>query len=95
MYSHNSSIKVHGKLLVRPITPSPLQNMMHTTPLPPFRICPKIREERQESTDMEIDVCECSIDLHSITSMYNVSLHKYYLLKSIETELHEGINGQF
>ena len=85
MYSHNTSVKVHGKSLVRPVIASPLRNTVHTMRLPSFGICRKVHEETQGSDSIEIDVSECEIDLDFVTSLYNTSLYKYYLLKSIES----------
>ena len=40
---------------------------------------------KDESTSVEIDTCECFIDLYLVKSTYYTSLYKYYLLKSIES----------
>ena len=85
MYCHNNSSKIHGKLLIRPIAASPLQSTANDKTLPIFGICPKVREERLESTSFTIDISQSSIDLELVRSMYTTSLYKYYLLKSIQS----------
>ena len=89
LYAHNASIKVHRKVIVRPITAAPLRYLTDNVPLPSFGIAHKLRDQQQQSTNMEIDISENCLDLHSVRSIYSTSLYKYYLLKSIES-MHLG-----
>ena len=85
MYSHNSSAKIKGKTLVRPIIASPQRYGRDNAHLPCFGISPKVRDQVREDDSFEADVSDCEIDLELVRSLYMASLNMFYLSKSLFT----------
>lgn len=85
MHTHNTSVKVGGKLVVRPITASPLQGT-HSTNLKLIGIMPKERLHEQElqfADHWEIDISTNTIDFGLILPIYLKSLQKLQILRGL------------
>ena len=85
MHAHNTSVKVGGKLLVRPITASPLRGT-HSTNTKPIGIMPKerLREQDLQTADhWEIDISDNTMDFGLILPIYLKSLQKLQILRGL------------
>ena len=85
LHVHNTSMRVGGKLVVRPITASPLRGTPSTNPKP-IGIMPKERVQQQglQSADhWEIDISANIMDLGLILPLYLQSLQKLHILREL------------
>ena len=82
MHAHNTAIKVGGKTIVRPIAASPMR-MAPPVNLQPIGITPKARQQDNMAESWEVDISECEIDMLNVSSVYETSLFKLHLARSL------------
>lgn len=87
MHAHNTSIRIRGKLVLRPITASPLKGTDTSlmTTLSPMGIMPKerLRQQTMSSDHWEMDVSTRTMDLDLIMSVYHKSQQKLYVKRGL------------
>jgi len=96
LHAHNTSIRVSGKLISRPISASPFRsalNVLQSDNVESMGIIPKLHSNKLDVDHWEADTSEVSIDYGLVIPVYQRSLHKLNVVNGlIDLKINELAN---
>jgi len=97
LHAHNTSIRLSGKLISRPISASPFRRTLQSDSIESMGIIPKQLRNKLDNDHWETDTSEVIIDYGLVIPLYQRSLHKLYIVNGLIelkiTELAKNISN--